>query len=303
MATVEKKPSKVSPSLWKKINSIQTQAGYVAKDTAAKMGSSSKMVASIESALDTYLPLCAEHGISIIPVSINITDKAYRVNQYGTNEFHIFGTVRYRAVDVETGDSHEFDVISYGMDGQDKATGKFLSYALKYAYYQLFSSRKGDDPDVPKERDEAPKQRQQQQQQQRTEPKQEAPREEPKKAEVKQDQASDDDAGKREQFNELVLSIKEAFPIQSFVESQAVPGWSAYRPKVEEIIANGGADAEMAKHLNDFALFHWHCINLTCSKSLDKAIKAFESSRQKFASKNIKYLEGIIAKRQAAKSE
>jgi len=298
MATVEKKSAKVSPSLWKKINSIQTQAGYVAKDTAAKMGSSSKMVASIESALDTYLPLCAEHGISIIPVSINITDKAYRVNQYGTSEFHIFGAVRYRAVDVETGDSHEFDVISYGMDSQDKATGKFLSYALKYAYYQLFSSRKGDDPDVPKEA-EAPKQKQQQQQ--RAEPKQEA-KPEPK-PEPKQEEATDEDTGKREHFSELVLAIKEAFPIQSFVESQAVPGWSAYRPKVEEIIANGGADAEMAKHLNDFALFHWHCINLTCSKTLDKAIKAFESSRQKFAAKNIKYLEGIISKRQSAKSE
>lgn len=299
MATVEKKSAKVSPSLWKKINSIQTQAGYVAKDTAAKMGSASKMVASIESALDTYLPLCAEHGISIIPVSINITDKAYRVNQYGTSEFHIFGTVRYRAVDVETGDSHEFDVISYGMDGQDKATGKFLSYALKYAYYQLFSSRKGDDPDVPKEKEaEAPKQQRQQQQQQRAEPKQEA------KPGPKQEEATDEDTGKREQFSELVLAIKEAFPIQSFVESQAVPGWSAYKPKVDEIIANGGANAEMTKHLNDFALFHWHCINLTCSKTLDKAIKAFESSRQKFAAKNIKYLEGIISKRQAAaKSE
>lgn len=275
-----KTPAAAGPGLWKKIHSVQTKAGYVQKDTVAKMGSSDKKVASIEAVLDIYLPLCGEHGLTVVPVDIEIVSREYKQGKYNV-DFHILCMLKYRVVDVETGEFHEFKILSYGLDSQDKATGKMLTYGLKYAYAQLFSSRKGDDPDVNLP-DDKPKNQ-----------------EKPKQEEKKQDASSDEDVGAREAFQNLVMEIKEAFPIDP--ESKNVPKWTAdYKPATDDIAAKG-LDQEMKQALQDFAFFHWNCINVICNPKIDAAAATFEKGKSKLAPNNIKYLESMIAKRRSAK--
>lgn len=289
-----KTPAAAGPGLWKKIHAVQTQASYVSKDTTAQMGSATKKVASIEAVLDVYLPLCKEHGITVIPVKIDIINREYRADKYGKSELHLLVMLRYRVVDIDTGESHEFDIISYGVDAQDKATGKLLTYGLKYAYAQLFSSRKGDDPDVNMP-DDKPKNQENRQPERQQERKQEKPKQEEKK----QDASSDEDVGAREAFQNLVMEIKEAFPIDP--ESKSVPKWTAdYKPATDDIAAKG-LDQEMKQALTDFAFFHWNCINVICNPKIDAAAATFEKGKSKLAPNNIKYLEGMIAKRRSAK--
>ncbi len=291
---VEKKQKPASPGLWKKIHAVQTEATYVSKDTTAQMGSSTKKVASIEAVLDVYLPLCQKHGLTIVPVKIDILNKEYRPNAYNKPEFHILAMCFYRVVDIDTGDYHEFGIPSYGQDAQDKATGKLLTYGLKYAYGQLFSSRKGDDPDASAPDDKGSKQPDRQPERQADKPKPQ-----PEKQPEKKQEASDDDAGARETYQELVLEIKEAFPIDH--ESRKVPKWAAeFKPATDKIAAKG-IDSTMKSALVDFALFHWHCINVIQNPDIDVAAKTFEKAKSKFAPANVKFIENAIAKRRSAK--
>jgi hypothetical protein len=66
-------------------------------------------------------------------------------------------TVKYRLVDIDLEEAEvstnaqnrmiTIESIGSGIDSQDKATGKALTYAYKYALLRLFAIPTGEDPD------------------------------------------------------------------------------------------------------------------------------------------------------------
>lgn len=290
----KKKTASPTAGLWKKINSIQTESAKVFKDGKATFGKSEKAVATIESVLDTYLPLCSKHGVSIVPVAISVINSEYRKDKYGEDHLHILVMCKYKAVDVDSGDSHEFDVISHGEDKQDKATGKLLTYALKYAYYQLFSARRGDDdPDVVKE--ERQEERQKKSSQKPRQEEQSSPEEQPEKK-------KDDDAviaKRKELFDEAVAELKAKYPVKDAADSKKLPVTADYKDYVKLTIKHT-PDEQVKKHFDDFSVFWWMCLEVAGEKDLAKVKKHFSLSKARISKENVEFLEKQIKRREDA---
>lgn len=285
------KPAAPTPGLWKKINIIQTESAKVFKDGMATFGKSEKAIATIESVLDTYLPLCGKHGVSVVPVSIEVLMKEFRPNRYKEDELHLLAMCKYKVVDADSGESHEFSILSHGTDKQDKATGKLLAYALKYAYYQLFSARRGDDdPDV--NRDDETERK----------PLQKKDRE-PEQCEVepaKDDKPDEALAAKRkEQYDEAVAEIKGKYDTKEAADKKVVPGGKEYKAHVDSIVKHI-KDEEVRKHVSDFSLFHWQCLDLAGNPDLAAVKKHFEKGKARMSKGNIDFIEKQIKRREAA---
>ncbi len=316
MAPEKKKVPTVG--LWKKINAIQTQAPAAVKDTVSGVGN--KKTASIESVLDVYLPLCAKHGVSIIPVKFEMLHFEFRDTQtkYGVKTYlHMIGLCHYMAVDADTGEEHHFNIPAHGLDDQDKSPGKILTYSLKYAYAQLFSSRKGDDPDQDNGQHEQQGRQQQKPQQQEKKqspptqqqaPKQEQKPDENKQPEEKKEPAppveSKQDANpKSKEFDAAKESIKQRFPIKVAFESGKVPSWTKEVKPFVDTMASAMKGEELKKHVTDFGLFWWLCNEASGNQDLEKALKNYAAQKKKLTKGNIEFLDQIFDRRKKAMSD
>ena len=85
----------------------------------------------------------SKHGIAIIPDHQEILNRA----SFG-KQFLIDIRAHYIVRHTVSGEEFKFSILSSGIDSQDKAFPKALTMALKYAYIQLFSLPRGDDPDA-----------------------------------------------------------------------------------------------------------------------------------------------------------
>lgn len=280
-------------SLWKKILAVQAEAGPATRDTEASIGGSKKRVVSIESVLKVYVPLCQKHGIVVVPVSSEIIEQGVveTTGKYGKKLLrNILVHCKYRVVDVDSGDSHEFSVISHGQDDQDKATGKLLTYALKYAYKQLFSSQSAeDDPDNNGHADGYDDS-------ERNEGKQDA---KPKK---------DDEESRKKQlalYTTATEAIKTKYSTKQAAEEMFVPRWKTeYKPFVSDVIEKTkGLSAEAEKHVLDFARYWWHNLDLCGNSDIAKAEKNLAAARESMSAANVKLLDKMLAKRKEAAQE
>lgn len=280
-------------SLWKKILAVQAEAGPATRDTDANIGGSRKRVVSIESVLKVYVPLCQKHGIVVVPVSSEIIEQGVveTNGKYGKKLIrNILVHCKYRVVDVESGDSHEFSVISHGQDDQDKATGKLLTYALKYAYKQLFSSQSAeDDPDNNGHADDGEK---------------------GEKADAKTETKpkKDDDENRKKQlalYTAATEAIKTKYSTKQAAEEMFVPKWKTeYKPFVSDVIEKTkGLSAEAEKHVLDFARYWWHNLDLCGNSDIAKAEKNLAAARDAMSAANVKLLDKMLAKRKEAAQE
>lgn len=97
-------------------------------------------------------PLEAEHGVYSYPVERRIVESGEIVNTYKGNEkksLFVRIETRYRFVNIDE-PSEFIDVITYGdgVDSQDKAPGKAMTYADKYALLKAYKIQTGEDPDA-----------------------------------------------------------------------------------------------------------------------------------------------------------
>ena len=84
----------------------------------------------------------SKHGIAIIPDHQEILNR----DAFG-KQYLIDIRAHYIVRHTISGEEFKFSILSSGIDSQDKAFPKALTMALKYAYIQLFSLPRGDDPD------------------------------------------------------------------------------------------------------------------------------------------------------------
>ena len=97
-------------------------------------------------------PIEAKHGVYSYPVSRQIIDTSVltSVKADGSETRQIFMRIEviYRFVNVEKPEEY-IDIITYGdgVDAQDKAPGKAMTYADKYALLKAYKIITGEDPD------------------------------------------------------------------------------------------------------------------------------------------------------------
>lgn len=151
------------PNIFKRMLMIEKELGVVAKNLEIQATRTSGYKAVSErDVIDAVKPLEALYGVFSYPASRTVIKdeilenvREYKGEQVKTiSKFMRIETI-YRFVNVDK--PEEFvEITSYGdgIDTGDKATGKAMTYADKYALMKAYKISTGDDPDATKSADE-----------------------------------------------------------------------------------------------------------------------------------------------------
>ena len=142
-------------NIYEKMGAITSELTAVAKNLSVGVGKSSYKAVGEADVLAAVRPLEAKHKVYSYPVDREIvssqimeTESEYKGNV--TKKHNQFMRVRtvYRFVNMEKPDEY-IDMVSYGdgVDPQDKAPGKAMTYSDKYALLKAYKIITGDDPD------------------------------------------------------------------------------------------------------------------------------------------------------------
>ena len=142
-------------NIYQKMLLATAQIEKVAKNLRVEMGRGSYTAVSEADVLAAVKPIEIEHGIYSYPVARNVietatltTSKEYNGNKTESNQLFMRLETVYRFVNTEKPDEF-IDITTYGdgIDSGDKAPGKAMTYADKYALLKAYKIETGDDPD------------------------------------------------------------------------------------------------------------------------------------------------------------
>lgn len=139
-------------NIYEKMSAITADITAVAKNLNVGWGQSSYKAVGEADVLAAVKPIEEKFGVYSYPVSRQVIDTSVMtsIDAKGKEKKQLFMRVEtiYRFVNVEK--PEEFiDITTYGdgVDSQDKAPGKAMTYADKYALMKAYKIITGDDPD------------------------------------------------------------------------------------------------------------------------------------------------------------
>lgn len=142
-------------NIFEKMSAITEKINKVAKNLNVGIGKSAYKAVGEADVLSAVKPIEREFGVYSYPVNRKILESqvitsATTSNDTITEKKTIFMRIEttYRFVNIEK--PEEFiDIITYGdgVDTQDKAPGKAMTYADKYALLKAYKIETGEDPD------------------------------------------------------------------------------------------------------------------------------------------------------------
>ncbi|GEM_PF-999642 len=144
-------------NIYQKMSAITNELQRVAKNLSVSTGKSSYKAVGEADILEAVKPIEVANGVYSYPITRNIIDSGTIENEsidYSTREklkkSQLFMRVEtvYRFVNMDN-PSEFIETTTYGdgVDSQDKAPGKAMTYADKYALMKAYKITTGDDPD------------------------------------------------------------------------------------------------------------------------------------------------------------
>lgn len=135
-------------NIYQKLSAITNEIGTVAKNLEVEMGSRSYKAVSEIDVLKPVKKLEEKYGIYSYPKDRQIVDKGIVTNSKGSTSLFMRIETEYCFVNMDKPEE-QISVITYGdgVDPQDKAPGKAMTYADKYALLKAYKIQTGDDPD------------------------------------------------------------------------------------------------------------------------------------------------------------
>lgn len=130
-------------NLLQRINEVRKAIGYVQKDKSVDTGRGSYKAVTHDQVTAVLRNHMAEHGIVSWP---NLVASESRPRDGDAKQFRYEATYDFTFVNMD--DPKDFLTIriqAHAMDNADKAPGKALSYASKYAMLKLFNLETGED--------------------------------------------------------------------------------------------------------------------------------------------------------------
>lgn len=149
-------------NIYEKMSAITADLSIVAKNLMVGEGRSSYKAAGEADVLAAVKPLEEKYKVYSYPVSRRIVEaelqtvsRTYKGETNESTRFFMRLETVYRFVNVENPDEF-IDVTTYGdgVDSNDKAPGKAMTYGDKYALMKAYKIITGDDPDQFKSEDE-----------------------------------------------------------------------------------------------------------------------------------------------------
>lgn len=142
-------------NIYQRMNAITSEITAVAKNLNVGYGKSSYKATGEADILAAVKPIESKHGVYSYPVSRKITESGEMVSkkqangqEYESRQLYMRIETVYRFVNIDNPDDY-LEIVSYGdgVDTQDKAPGKAMTYADKYALMKAYKIITGDDPD------------------------------------------------------------------------------------------------------------------------------------------------------------
>lgn len=142
-------------NIFQKMLAITQEIATVAKNLNVDSGKIKYKAVGEADVLAAVKPIEAKHGVYSYPVSRKVIDSGtmvsmseYNGNKKETSKLFMRIETVYRFVNTEKPDEY-IDITTYGdgVDTQDKAPGKAMTYSDKYALLKAYKIQTGDDPD------------------------------------------------------------------------------------------------------------------------------------------------------------
>jgi hypothetical protein len=142
-------------NIFQKMSAATSEISRVAKNLNVGFGKSSYKAVGEADVLAAVKPIEEKYGIYSYPVSREIIESGVleSVSEYNgekttKKQFQMRLSTVYRFVNVDN-PAEYIDITTYGdgVDSQDKAPGKAMTYADKYALLKAYKIMTGDDPD------------------------------------------------------------------------------------------------------------------------------------------------------------
>lgn len=135
-------------NLLQRINEVRKAVNYIRKEKSVSTGAGSYKAVTHDQVTAMVREHMTEHGIVSWPHLVESTSMPYEVNadMVRAKQFRYEATYDFTFANVE--DPKDYIVIriqAHAMDNADKAPGKALSYAKKYAVLKLFELETGED--------------------------------------------------------------------------------------------------------------------------------------------------------------
>ena len=145
----------MADNIYKKMSAITAELTAVAKNLNVGIGKAAYKAVGEADVLAAVKPLEEKHGVYSYPYSRKIVeaDLVTTTSEYQgkvtekTNRYLRIETV-YRFVNIDNPDEY-IDITTYGdgIDPQDKAVGKAMTYSDKYALLKAYKIITGEDPE------------------------------------------------------------------------------------------------------------------------------------------------------------
>lgn len=142
-------------NIYQRMSAATSEISRVAKNLNVGFGNSSYKAVGEADVLAAVKPIEEKYGIYSYPVSREIIESGvlesvseYQGKSTTKKQFQMRVSTIYRFVNVDNPEEY-IDITTYGdgVDSQDKAPGKAMTYADKYALLKAYKIETGDDPD------------------------------------------------------------------------------------------------------------------------------------------------------------
>lgn len=142
-------------NIFQKMSSITEEITRVAKNLNVGVGKSQYKAVGEADVLNAVKPIEIKYGVYSYPLNRNIVDanilttkSEYNGETTEKNQLFMRLETIYRFVNIDKPDEY-VDIKTYGdgVDSQDKAPGKAMTYSDKYALLKAYKIETGDDPD------------------------------------------------------------------------------------------------------------------------------------------------------------
>ncbi len=142
-------------NIFQRMSAATSEISRVAKNLNVGFGKSSYKATGEADVLAAVKPIEEKYGIYSYPVSREVIESGVleSVSEYNgekttKKQFQMRVSTVYRFVNIDKPEEY-IDITTYGdgVDSQDKAPGKAMTYADKYALLKAYKIMTGDDPD------------------------------------------------------------------------------------------------------------------------------------------------------------
>lgn len=130
-------------NLFQRINLVREGISYVQKDKSVSTGNGSYKAVTHDQVTALVREHMVKHGIVVYPV---LVDSLSNPKEGDAKQFRYEATYDFVFVNIDdVKDTLTIRIQAHAMDNADKAPGKALSYAKKYAVLKLFEIETGED--------------------------------------------------------------------------------------------------------------------------------------------------------------